>query len=145
MDRDDAHWLDDGASVEELTTDASLLSRANCLCFGLAGAAGRELPHWGSSATRCELNPGSARRRHACGRAVPRVWELSSYFRFSNVRLQVSRVSEYGIRAVHHQSAPNAAEVADMRRTSQPADAPCSHDRQHQLSPCCIREPALPR
>ena len=72
-----------------------------------------------SSATRCELNLGSARRRHACGSAGPRVWELSSYFRFSNVRLQVSRASpESGIRAVHHQSAPNAAEVADMRRTS---------------------------
>ena len=74
-----------------------------------------------SSATRCELNHGSARRRHACGSAVPRVWELSSYFRFSNVRLQVSRVSRFR----NPESVPSTisrhpmqAEVADMRRTS---------------------------
>jgi hypothetical protein len=45
VDRYDAHGLDDVAGVEELGPDAGFLSRANRLCFNLAGAAGRELAH----------------------------------------------------------------------------------------------------
>jgi hypothetical protein len=45
VDRDDAHWIHDAASVEELRTDAGLFSRTDSLCFSFAGAAGGELAH----------------------------------------------------------------------------------------------------